>query len=329
VTASPDVTVVVPTRNRAALLRVTMRSALAQKGVDLEVVVVDDGSVDGTPQILAELADDRIRVVRHARPQGVARARNTGVEASTGRWIAFLDDDDLWVPAKLSRQVAEGRRTGRRWVFSSAVKFTCDARRAVLWQRMPAPPADQAVGLLPWRNLVPAGASNVLAERSFLLSVGGFDPELRQLSDWDLWIRMSRSGAPATVSSFDVAYRQHHHSMSRNPQGILQDAAAIDARTLDLRDGRPLPIAPVHLWVAASHMREGRRVAALRSSLAALRCGDRRGLRGVARALVPIPPRPPEQRAPAPSDSDRAALAVVASWLQCVACEVPADEPQA
>ncbi|MBV8991348.1 MAG: glycosyltransferase family 2 protein, partial [Solirubrobacterales bacterium] len=86
----------IPTRNRWPFLSHTLASALAQESVSLEVVVVDDGSDDQTPERLPAVGDPRVRVFRHERGLGVARARNKGIEEARGAWIAFLDDDDTW-----------------------------------------------------------------------------------------------------------------------------------------------------------------------------------------------------------------------------------------
>ena len=96
---------VVPTHNRSRLLTTTLRSVLWQHDVDLEVIVVDDGSTDDTAQVVAGLGDPRIRRVHHPTPQGVSAARNRGIAEATSDWVAFVDDDDLWAPDKLTRQL--------------------------------------------------------------------------------------------------------------------------------------------------------------------------------------------------------------------------------
>src|SRR4051794_9306561 len=104
---APGVTVVIPTFNRWRVLSArALPSALAQEDVDLEVVVVVDGSTDETASGLESLEDERVRVVRHARPLGLHRARNAGIAAARGEWVAFLDDDDVWAPWKLRTQLA-------------------------------------------------------------------------------------------------------------------------------------------------------------------------------------------------------------------------------
>ena len=100
------VTVVVPTRNRLELLRLTLTSILRQHDVDLHVHVVDDASTEDTAGVVASFADHRLRVVRQPVVSGVSNARNAGWSGATTRWVAFCDDDDLWSPAKLAEQLA-------------------------------------------------------------------------------------------------------------------------------------------------------------------------------------------------------------------------------
>ena len=99
------VSVVIPSYNRADLIERSVRSALGQTYEALEVIVVDDASTDHTSTVLAAIADARLRVVRHERNQGQSRTRNRGVQEAKGRYVAFLDSDDEWLPAKIERQL--------------------------------------------------------------------------------------------------------------------------------------------------------------------------------------------------------------------------------
>ena len=101
-----DVAAIVPTHDRADLLTTTLRSVLWQRGVSLEVVVVDDGSSEAMDTVVERVGDPRVRVVRNETPEGVCAARNRGAAETDARWLAFCDDDDLWAPDKLARQVA-------------------------------------------------------------------------------------------------------------------------------------------------------------------------------------------------------------------------------
>ena len=274
------VSVVVPTRDRADLLPQTLRSVLAQQDVDLEVVVVDDGSRDGTGAAVAALRDDRVQYLRHEQPQGVSTARNHGVDRASGRWVAFLDDDDLWAPAQLAAQL-EGA-DGHGWVVSGAVCVDGDLQ---VLSSEPAPPPQRMAEDLVRYNAVPVGASNVLARADVLRAVGPFDPQLRHMADWDLWIRLARTGLPAVVPRPHVAYRMHLASATvdtgydaAEPLGEL----ALIAR----RYGIPADRAAVHRWIGWSARRAGRRTPAAVAYLRAARDGDLASLLRAAASLV-------------------------------------------
>ena len=197
---------IVPTRNRWARLRAALRGAFAQEGVRVEVIVVDEGSSDETPEGLLSLRRDELRVVRNERPRGQATARNQGIEAAGGEWLAFLDDDDLWAPGKLRRQLDAASATGAGFAYASAVVVDEGLRPVELHE---APPAEELGGLLVRGNAVPAGASNVVAVADLVRRIGGFDDRLNQLTDWDLWIRLARSAEGARCGEVLLAYLYH------------------------------------------------------------------------------------------------------------------------
>ena len=99
--AAPNVTVVLPTHDRAKLLRRAIDSVLSQDYQDLELIVVDDASTDDTQTVVQQFADQRIRYVRLADRQGATAARNAGISAARGEFIGFQDSDDEWLPGKL------------------------------------------------------------------------------------------------------------------------------------------------------------------------------------------------------------------------------------
>src|SRR5438552_9859758 len=111
----PEVSVVIPTHNRQNLLGVTLSTVLAQQGVNLEAIIVDDGSADGTSALVAGIGDPRVHLIRHEVPLGVAQSRNEGWQTGLGEWIAFVDDDDVWAPTKLAEQLSVVRETRRLW----------------------------------------------------------------------------------------------------------------------------------------------------------------------------------------------------------------------
>jgi glycosyltransferase involved in cell wall biosynthesis len=263
----PDVTVVIPTRNRWPLLAGTLSSALAQQDVDFEVVVVDDGSDDETPVRLSEYGDDRVRAFRHDPNQGVARARNRGIEEARGEWVAFLDDDDLWSPMKLRSQL-DAAREHATFAYGSAAEF--DERGAIMGIWRAPDPRELAPKLLTNRNPIPAGCSNVLARTDLVRRLGGFDENLFQLADWDMWLRLAEAGDGAVCPDVLVGYRKHPANMlTVRERDIFAEFAYLTSNHAEASAARGLRFDGVDLarWVAWHHRRAGRRREAARAYL--------------------------------------------------------------
>jgi len=171
--------------------------------VALEVVIVDDGSITECPD-LKVLRDRRVRMVRHTTSRGVSAARNTGMEVARGRWLAWLDDDDLWAPDKLAVQL--GRIGTAVIVYGAAVAVDSTFR---VTERWPAPSTEGLLPALFRGNVIPAGSSNVMASAAAVKAVGGFDETLTHLEDWDMWLRLVRRGPAAKCDDALVAYVMH------------------------------------------------------------------------------------------------------------------------
>jgi glycosyltransferase involved in cell wall biosynthesis len=222
-----EVSVVIPTRNRSALLAMALRSVLAQRDVDLEVIVVDEASEDDTRSMIAALGDPRVQIVRHESCQGVSAARNRGIAVARAEWIAFLDDDDLWSPDKLAQQLQVARQTGALWVYVGHVNV--NIRNEVTSGEPPLGP-EALLRELPVRNVVPGGCSGVMVSRRALAVAGPFDVRLQPLADWDLWLRLAQAGPPACVSRPLVAYRVHGHQMSLDAARVEREFAMLSER---------------------------------------------------------------------------------------------------
>ena len=202
----PEVTVVIPTRNRAPLLGGALSSALVQEEVDVEVIVVDDGSTDDTQARLDRVGDPRVRRLRNATPEGAARARNAALALAAGEWIAFLDDDDLWAPRKLRRQLDAAAAAGASFAYGAAI--VVDEGQGVR-QEVSAPRADTIARDILARNVIPGGCSNAIARAELVRAVGGFDESLTMLAHWDLWIRLLQRCRAAACPQVVVASRRH------------------------------------------------------------------------------------------------------------------------
>jgi glycosyltransferase involved in cell wall biosynthesis len=181
------VSVIIPTYNRAAAVKEAVASVLAQTCRDFELLVVDDGSTDGTPAALARFGEE-IRGLRSHRRRGVSAARNAGIAAAQGEWLAFLDSDDLWLPEKLARQMA----------FMSAHPGLLLSQTEETWVRRGLkvnPPRSHRKegGRIFLRSLERClvSPSAVVLHRRLLEDHGGFDEELPAAEDYDLWLRLS------------------------------------------------------------------------------------------------------------------------------------------
>jgi glycosyltransferase involved in cell wall biosynthesis len=299
-----DVSVIVPTRNRSSLLATTLRSVLRQQNVTFEVLVVDEGSSDDTPTVLAALGDARLRVLRHDRPQGLPAARNHGAAEARGEWLAFIDDDDLWAPDKLTRQLHAARQAGRDWVYTGAVNFV--ESRITFYQ--PLLPPEQTVKALRRFNAIPGGGSNVIWHRAIWRQVGPFAPCFQGGEDWDMSIRLAAHAPPAWVNRPLVAKRVHSTNMFSDITAILRAVELIEARHRTRVDrGR------LHRWLADRYWRSGRRGAALNHFARAAIGGQ---LPGVLEDLRRRLRRSPQQ----PTSADDPWRAEAQAWLQEFVC---------
>jgi glycosyltransferase involved in cell wall biosynthesis len=263
-------------------LRRSLASALRQENVELEVVVVDDGSTDETPEWLAGLEDQRVVVVRHETSRRTAGARNSGLARARGEWVGFLDDDDVWAPTKLRQQLDAAAEAGADWAYSGVV--TVDERLDVLIPTEPPVAPDNIDRELLSRNVLTSG-SNIFARREALERLGGFDTQFVLLDDWDLCLRLAAAYQAAACVEPLVAYVRH----SGAHQVADADLVLSDFRRLARKHaaiGRRLDGVALARWAAGGHRRAGRVRSAvgvyLRSGLAFRSPGN------VARALVVV-----------------------------------------
>jgi glycosyltransferase involved in cell wall biosynthesis len=265
---APEVSVIIPTRDRWPLLSTALWGALAQEGVEHEVIVVDDGSRDETPDRLGVVGDPRLKVLRHESSRGVAAARNTGIAEAGGNWLAFLDDDDLWSPHKLRLQIAAVRSQGATFAYGAAVVL--DAHRRPV-EVLPAPDPEDTVRLVLPRNRIPASGSNVLASAAAVGAAGGFDEGLSHFEDWDLWLRIADGGRAAACAEVLTAYVQHEGSMLLvDKRGLIDQfqRLAQKHRALSERRGARFDRAGLTGYLAWGDERAGHTLRAARGYLA-------------------------------------------------------------
>jgi len=181
------VSVVIPTYNRARKLLRAISSVLYQAFTDYEVIVVDDGSDDGTADCLKPFMG-RIKYMRHPKNIGVSAARNRGIKASRYPFIAFLDSDDYWLPQKLSAQVDFFKRNPEAVACQTEEIWIRKGLRVNPGKRHLKPSGDI---FIPSLKLCLVSPSAVVLKRSLLDEVGLFDEDLPACEDYDLWLRIS------------------------------------------------------------------------------------------------------------------------------------------
>lgn len=208
------ISVIIPTYNYARFLREAIDSALAQTCSALEVIVVDDGSTDDTPRILAGYGD-RIRSIRQDN-QGVSAARNTGIAAARGEYLAFLDSDDVWKPRKLERDIARfGADPELGLVHCGAETFDNSGKTiAVFLNGMEGWVARDLLRLD--RQVIAAPGSGTMVPKRVAEEIGGFDTRLQPSEDWDFCYRVATRYRAGFVPEVLVRYRLHGSGIHLN-----------------------------------------------------------------------------------------------------------------
>lgn len=228
------VSVIIPTYNRERTIERAVESVLAQTWKSIELIVVDDGSVDRSVEVLAKYGD-RIRVIRQ-KNQGPSAARNTGIKAAKGEIIAFLDSDDSWLPDKIERQAKLMERTADRGVgccVCNANMVYTDGKTVTSFA-VAELTARQSEGI--WRNPAEILATRFLffnqvvaVRREWLERVGLFREDLRILEDYDLALRLSLLGPWAFITEPLVIWHGgEENSLSKGVTAMASDVRVIE-----------------------------------------------------------------------------------------------------
>lgn len=228
----PKVSVLIPTHNRARLLRQAIDSVLAQSFQDFEIIVIDDASNDDTRDAVRGQADVRIRYFRNSANRGAGGSRNVGLAHASGECIAFLDDDDSWLPQKLAAQV--------RLLDSCPIKvggvytgyFRVNGATGAIISTVRPEKGGDVYRDLRGQNWI-GSPSTVLLRRECLDRVGLFDEQLKFGADYDMWIRVSELYHFDYIDQPLVRYTVHPDQMSADNAAILDDKEAQLAKYAD------------------------------------------------------------------------------------------------
>jgi glycosyltransferase involved in cell wall biosynthesis len=226
-TTDPLVSVVIPAYNAERTIRATLVSVLGQTMSDLEVVVVDDGSTDGTSTVAGSLDDTRVRVLRQSNA-GHASARNAGIADARGTYVAVVDADDLWLPRKLEHQVGRLRSHPHVRALHGAAVHVDDSLEPLFIGGC-REGENRLLDIMCFRGL-PGIMCTLIAEKALLDEVGGFDPSLIILQDWELAIRLARRGALYSMAEPLALYRVHATNQSKQIDLHIEPGERILAR---------------------------------------------------------------------------------------------------
>jgi glycosyltransferase involved in cell wall biosynthesis len=291
---APAVSVVIPCHNAAPWLPGTLAAILRQSFRDLEVVVVDDGSTDHPENVVAAMADPRIRLYSQGASGTPSRPRNVGIRNSHGGLVFFCDADDVMAPDKIHRQVALFEQLPAvGLVFTNFQVIGADdevlepsflAGYDTLWRLLGEQPSaggglnrERMVSGLLRANFI--GTSSVAVRRSVLDDVGGFDEGLASSEDYDLWLRIARRHDCAYLDMIGHGYRRHPASLmqsssTRHPLARIEVLRRQLAVTRGAADRRAVlrRLAANHGSVGYGLERDGDSAAARREYVASLRC---------------------------------------------------------
>ncbi|MEZ6057534.1 MAG: glycosyltransferase family A protein [Planctomycetaceae bacterium] len=213
--SQPLVSVVIPSFNHARFVTEAVDSVLAQTNCRLEIIVVDDGSTDNTRDVLAPYSS-QIRYI-YQENRGLPGARNTGIRAATGEWVAVLDSDDTWHPQKTERQLAAVAQHPEVDVVGSP------GGDDPFPESLPLDPPTAFVSVRDFLLITPMSASSTMIRRRCFDAVGLFDETLRSAEDRDMWLRLAAKFKVLQVKSPCWFYRVHEGQMSRNPQRMYDN----------------------------------------------------------------------------------------------------------
>lgn len=288
--ATATVSAVIPVHNGEAFVAEAIESVLEQTLPVVECLVIDDGSTDSTRAIVEQFGA-RVSYVGQRRA-GVSVARNHGANIARGRFVAFLDHDDVWLPQKLARQLEAMEQQGADLGLCAVEVVDAQGSQRSI-KRLRAK-TDVVTGMLLFDGTETVSTSSTgVADRQFFLSSGGFDSDLGTSADWDLLFRMLLEGQVAYVDDPLVRYRIHGANMSRNIGAMERDmqhafgkAFANPRLPEALRHERRRAYARLYRMLAGSYRDSGDRRAAVRTLAIALRHDPR-----IAVELIRRPPR--------------------------------------
>src|SRR3989338_6857241 len=216
----PLVSVILPTYNCAAFLPHSIGSILAQTYNSYEIIVVDDGSTDNTKEVLYPFMQ-RIKYILLEQNKGLPTARNIGILSAHGKYIAFIDADDLWLPEKLQTDIEYFETHPEvSMVYSKHLNIDQNGRMLDEASQKRLPSGNVFAQLFSEQNFI--NTSSVIVQKEVFKTTGLFDEQLFNCQDWDMWLRITFYFKVGGINTPLLKYRHNPHSLSKNRNNVLK-----------------------------------------------------------------------------------------------------------
>lgn len=245
----PTVSVILPTYNRAHLVGRAIRSVLNQTYQYFEIIVVDDGSTDKTEEIVKSFNDSRIRYIRHDENKGAAAARNTGIKAGGGEFIAFQDSDDEWLPEKLEKQMKVFEETSEKVGVVYTDMWRIRGKKRQYWHSPIIMPKDEIIYKQALDRVMGIGIMTAMIRSECFNKIGMFDGKFPRFIDLELFIRLSKyyyfyhineplgnyydteksisSDIPALITAYELIFEKYSHDIVKNRKSLAKHQYSI------------------------------------------------------------------------------------------------------
>lgn len=217
----PLISVIIPTFNREKTLFSSIESVLNQSYKNIELIIVDDNSSDGTEKLIKRIKDERVRYIKNSNNKGAAGARNVGIVAAQGNYIAFQDSDDIWLPEKLSEQMQVFEKDEEIAMVYCAFEYN----KGNVQYKIPSDhiPKSELEGYI-FHSLIKenkVGTVTIIIKKECIYKVGAFNEELKALEDWELALRISKSYKIGFVNKMLVKAIYTDKSVNHNLRNLL------------------------------------------------------------------------------------------------------------
>ena len=209
--SEPKVSIIIPTYNQSQYLEEAVESVLNQTYKNIEIIIVDDGSTDNTPEVIKSF-DNKIIYIQQ-KNKGASGARNTGIKKANGQYIAFLDSDDLWLKNKLEKQIKFIQNNPEIGLLGTGCYQMIDINKMIYKKIFPAKNEILQKDLIKYNPFI---QSSVMIKKDVFNSIGLYDEKFKESEDYDLWLRIAQKYKVANLEQALVTKKYYAEGLSKH-----------------------------------------------------------------------------------------------------------------